>query len=198
MRRRREPTRPVRALADLTVPILLSLKGRSAVIEISRSLARHVWAVLRRCVRKPYGSHPPAVEFIAGADGLRVWVAHNEVSAEYRRLEARPADTVRLPFEALSAFAGRGEEVVTLASVGSDKVLARWSDGGVPQAVEYESPDSATQPPFPQLPDNFVGNSSELIGALDDAVHTTATDATRYAMHRLLPRVPRRRVRRLT
>jgi hypothetical protein len=58
----------------------------------------------------------------------------------------------------------------------------------VPQVVEYETPDAATQPAFPPLPDSFVGNAAALIGALDEAVHTTATDATRYAMHRLLLR----------
>jgi hypothetical protein len=105
------------------------------VIEISRSLARHLWAVLRRCVRKPYGPHPPAVGLVAGADGLRVWVAHHEVAIEYRQPDPRPADTLRLPLEALSAFAGRGDEVVTLGAAGPDRVLARWSDGGVPQAA---------------------------------------------------------------
>jgi hypothetical protein len=156
------------------------------VIEISHSLARHLWTILRRCVRKPYGSHPPAVEFIAGAEGLRVWVAHHEVAAEYRQPDPRPADTLRLPMDALGAFAGRGDEVVALEAADQGKVLARWSDAGVPQAVEYEPPDVASRPTFPPLPDSFVGNSPELIGALDEAVHTTATDATRYAMHRLL------------
>jgi hypothetical protein len=162
------------------------MKSRSAVIEISRSLARQLWTVFRRCVRKPYGSHPPAVEFLAGADGLRVWVAHHEVAAECRQPDPRPADTLRLPMDALSAFAGRGEEVVTLEAAGPEKLLARWSDRGVPQAVEYESPDAASQPTFPPLPQSFVGNPPELIGALDEAAHTTAADATRYAMHRLL------------
>jgi hypothetical protein len=158
------------------------------VIEISRSLARHLWGVLRRCIRKPYGSHPPAVELIAGADGLRVWVAHHEVAAEYRQTEPRPAETLRLPMDALSAFAGRGEEIVTLEAAGSDKTLARWSDRGVPQAVEYEPPEAASQPTFPPLPDSFVGNSTDLIAALDEAVHTVAADATRYAMNRVLLR----------
>jgi ATPase family associated with various cellular activities (AAA) len=90
-------------------------------------------------------------EFLAGADGLRVWVTHQEVAAEYRMPDTRPADTLRLPLEALSAFAGRGEDAVNLDAAGPDKVLARWSDGGVPQAVEYESPDLTTKPTFPPL-----------------------------------------------
>jgi hypothetical protein len=142
--------------------------------------------VIRRCVRKPSDSHLPAVELAAGPDGLRVWVAHLEVAAEYRQPDPRPADTLRLPLEALSAFAGRSEEAVTLEAAGQNKVLARWSDVGVPQAVEYETPDAATQPAFPPLPDRFVGNPSALIAALDEAVQTTSTDATRYAMNRLL------------
>ena len=77
---------------------------------------------------------------------------------------------------------------MTLEAAGPDKVLARWSDGGVPQVVEYETPDMAMQPTFPPLPDAFVANPAALIGALDEAVHTTATDATRYAMQRLLLR----------
>jgi hypothetical protein len=156
------------------------------MIEIPRSLARHLWTVLRRCVRKPYGSNPPAVAFIAGADGLRACVAHHEVAAEYRQPDPRPADTLRLPMDALGAFAGRYEDVVALEAAGQDKVLARWSDGGVPQLVEYETQDAASQPAFPPLPDRLVGNPPELIGALDEAVRTTAAEATRYAMQRIL------------
>jgi hypothetical protein len=158
------------------------------VIEISRSLARNLWAVLRRCIRKPYGSQPPTIEFLADADGLRVRVTHHEVAAEYRQPDPRPADTLRLPMDALSAFAGRGEEIVTLEAAGPDKVLVRWSDGGVPQLVEYEASDAASQPTFPPLPESYFGNPPELIGALDEAVHTVAADATRYAMNRVLLR----------
>src|SRR5207247_1689150 len=127
----------------------------------------------------------PAVELVAGADGLRVRVAHHEVAAEYRQTDPRPAATLRLPLDVLNAFAGRGEETVTLEAAGQDKVLARWSDGGVPQVVEYEAPDTASQPTFPALPETFVGNSPELIGALDEAVHTAAAEAGRFAMQRI-------------
>jgi hypothetical protein len=92
------------------------------VIEISRSLARHVWTVIRRCFRKPYGSHPPAVELLAGSEGLRVRVAHHEVATEYRQPDPRPTDTLRLPMEALGALSGRGEDAVTLEAAGPNKV----------------------------------------------------------------------------
>src|SRR5439155_9242275 len=84
-----------------------------------------------------------------------------------------------------AAFAGPGEDAVPLEAAGEHKVLAGWSDAGVPQVVEYEIPDTATQLQFPPMPDSFVGNPPALIAALDEAVHTTANEASRYALQRL-------------
>ena len=55
------------------------------MIEIPRSLARHLSAVVRSSIRKPYYPHVPVIDFQADAEGLRVRVVQGEVAVEYRQ-----------------------------------------------------------------------------------------------------------------
>jgi hypothetical protein len=71
-------------MPPLSAPIL-PMKARPAVIEISRSLARRLAAILRSSIRKPYFPHVPLVDFRADAQGLCVRVAQGEVAVEYRQ-----------------------------------------------------------------------------------------------------------------
>lgn len=155
------------------------------MIEFSRSVARHVWAVFRRCVKKPYGSTPPMVEFAADAEGLCVRVAHHEVAAEYHLPGSFKAEPICLPMDALADFEGRGEDAVTLEAGDDGTVIGRWSDGGVPQVVEYQTPARDKQPLFPEAPEEFVSNPLGLLKALDEAVQTAAQDGVRFAVQRI-------------
>jgi hypothetical protein len=155
------------------------------LIEFPRSLARQLWAVFRRCVRKPYDRCPPVVEFMAHADGLRIRLPHLEVAVEFNHAGSYHAEIVCLPMTALADFEGRGPELVTLENGAENVVTARWTDGGVPQVVEYQAPDRDKQPTFPDLPKRFLANPPGLLNALDEAVQSTAQEGTRYAVQRL-------------
>ena len=78
-------------------------------------------------------------------------------------------------------FEGREQSNVELQYTTSSKVLARWSDRGVPCAVEYELANTDTAADLPELPGNFKQNEAGLLKALDDAMHIVSTTAIRYA-----------------
>jgi hypothetical protein len=155
------------------------------MIEITRSLARQLSSVLRRCYRKPFHSGVPVVEFAAGAEGLHVRVVNGEVAAEYRQAGTYRPAKIALPLDALAAMQGRDEGVVILESGSASQTVARWQDAGVPQAMAFVVPEPNTRPAFPESPETFVRNTKELLTALDTAARTVANDSTRYALQRL-------------
>lgn len=158
------------------------------MIEIPRSLARQLWAVLRRCWPKPHGRHIPRIDFQVDTEGLIARVAQPEIAVEYRQAGTFGSKSVSLPLGALADFEGRGPDTVTLEAGKGDKVVARWQDGSVPQVKDYDVGDCIPSEDVPDLPDKFVRNPLELLTALDEASQTTAGDGVRFALHRLMLR----------
>jgi hypothetical protein len=158
------------------------------VIEISRSLARRLSAVIRNSIRKPYYPHAPVVALQTNAQGLCVRTAQGEVAVEYQQPGAfRPA-TVTLPLDALARVEGRDDGPVILEPGSDGQTVARWEDGGVPQVMAFPIPEAHKPPAFPTAPDEFVSNPPELLTALAEAGRSAADAETRYALHRLLLR----------
>jgi hypothetical protein len=163
-------------------------KARPTVIEIPRSLARRLSAVLRSSIRKPYFPHVPLVDFHADAQGLCVRVAQGEVAVEYRQPGSFRKATGTLPLDALVTIEGRDESPVILEAGDAGQTVARWNDGGIPQVVAFEVPENAKRPKFPESPGKFISNPPALLTALAEAARSSAETETRYAMHRLLLR----------
>ena len=158
------------------------------MIEFPRSLARQLWAVLRRAIPKPHGPQHPLIEFQAGPKGLHVQVAHPEVSVEYHQAGSSLSEGVRLPLLALAQFEGKGQEMVTLETRRDSQVVARWPDAGVPQIAEFEPDASRQQVDFPEQPKQLIGNPPGLLQALEEAGHSTEENNARYALQRILLR----------
>jgi hypothetical protein len=154
------------------------------LIQLPRHVARTCRAVFRRVIGRRGGLAPP-VALHSGPEGLRLCLLHPEVAVEYRTPDAGAAETLYLPADALAAIEGRGDDPVTLEAAGENKVLARWQDAGVPQAVEHDVPDPQRVGEFPTPPEAMAGNPATLLRALDDAARTTAQDSARYALQRL-------------
>jgi hypothetical protein len=156
------------------------------MIEITRSLARQLRAVLRKasCAGALRGQRPPLV-FHAGPDGLCVRAHGVDVAAEYRLPGPRPVAVVSLPGAALADIEGRQDAVVTLEETEPGTTQARWEDGGVPQARTYTAQDPDKLAPFPTEPGTWTAAAPGLLAALDAAAHTAARDNVRYALTHL-------------
>jgi hypothetical protein len=159
------------------------------VIEIPRGLARQVRAVLRRCLtgRGPHGPWPLLL-CRAGRHGLTLEASLEELAVRHDSEGERAPDVLAFRSSVLGEFEGRGKAAVALEQPAGGQGRARWSDGGVPRALQFETvtPDSA--PAFPALPKSFAPLPAEFLPALAEAVGTTARESTRFALSRVLLR----------
>ncbi len=86
--------------------------------------------------------------------------------------------------QALNDCAGRDHTPVEVLTVGPQRVRLRWTDGGVPQMREYETPLAAV-PPMPTTPDGWIDPGLGLLRALGDAAACTARHSVRFALGHL-------------
>jgi hypothetical protein len=69
-----------------------------------------------------------------------------------------------------------------LEVVAPGKGSARWSDGGVARAAEFEAVLPSTLPDFPQEPARLQPLPANFVPAYVEAVRTTARESVRYAL----------------
>lgn len=158
------------------------------MIAISRSLARQLRAVLRRCAGRNAGTFKRWLVFQTDSTGLRVQLADTEVSAEFRQAGSYAAETVTLPLDALASFEGRGQDLVQLDADERGQPRARWDEGGVPQIKVYEPPDRNPPLAFPERPTTWTAQPADLWSALAEAAETASDDSVRFALTHLLLR----------
>jgi len=117
----------------------------------------------------------------AGPNGL-VIQAKNSQTAIVRHVPGDfPSEKLSVPFQFLADCEGRGKEPVALECQKGGKVMAQWTDGSVPQLLEYESVDGKKHR-FPPMPKEPSTNDSRLLDALRDAMGTTDPASARYSL----------------
>ena len=74
---------------------------------------------------------------------------------------------------------------MSLEAKDAAKVVARWTDTGVPRVVEYESVKTDSLPEWPQHPARFAPQDVSLLKSLDDAMQSASHDSVRYALNKI-------------
>lgn len=152
------------------------------VLSISRSVLQHFRTACSRAgIRKLRRVANPIVTLLGTELGYRLQVLSRELAIEYSASDPGSEVTLRLPFDALDACAGRGDERVTFDVAVDDRVTLRWLDQGVPRRSEYSQPPASSES-FPTPPVTFAANDSALWNALGDAVACTDEQSSRYAL----------------
>lgn len=155
------------------------------MIEISRSLARQLRAVLKKSrPRNLTQNAHPVTTFLADKDGLRVQTIQGDVAIECGQPGSYKPDRIIMATEALADFEGRKNEIVTLAAT-DDRVQARWFDGAVPQSKEYAVPDTSKLPDFPDYPSEWSDPGQGFLKALAAAYPCVSREAVRFALTHL-------------
>ncbi|CAN5849835.1 hypothetical protein BH23PLA1_BH23PLA1_26200 [soil metagenome] len=157
------------------------------MIALTRLQARRLRAVFRR---RPLGINhkglvPPLIWHNDPAGGLRVRHHRPPLAVECSfpaSAGSASLGTLLLPLEALADFEGKDEAAVTLEPGNANRVLARWTDRGIPQVREYVVPALDSLPEFPKTPDTFQTCPAVLLDALAEATATTDAASTRYAL----------------
>ena len=110
-----------------------------------------------------------------------VRVQHAGSAVQYQHEQVGTPGTFLAPCAVLDDCEGTKREPVKLTPQAEGKLLAEWSDKGIPQLVTYDQPEPSEQP-FPTLPNSLATNPPELVSALAAAVEVADPTSVRYAL----------------
>jgi hypothetical protein len=148
------------------------------LITLPRVLIRRLRLAFSRSLGVTKRSAAPAVQFLAGPDGLTIQSLERDVSIAYRQPGEFPAVTFAVPFEFLGGVEGTKDDPITLELAGN-QLTARWTDAGIPQSARTDLVENIE---FPPLPETMQSNPPELMDVLRDAVEVTDPESLRYAL----------------
>jgi len=151
------------------------------LITITRSLAREIRPVFRRALLGSSRGPGPAVVLEAGPNGLIIQAKTSQTAIVHHVPGEFPSERFLVPFQFLTDCEGRGKEPVILERHKDGKVTAQWTDGSVPQLLEYDHVDGKKSR-FPPMPKESTANDSRLLDALRDATRTTDPTSARYSL----------------
>jgi len=151
------------------------------LLTITRKLAERLRKTFRQALASHSRSPMPPVEFVGGPQGLRIRCHTREAAAEFRLDGEQPEETILAPWDLLTDTGGGGRERVVELRRENGHVLASWQNGSMPRAVQYDTP-AAPDYPWPDSPEQFSENPSELLTALAEATATSDDTSSRYAL----------------
>ncbi len=156
------------------------------MIAIPRALARSFRSALRRCLAGP-GTRPQPPLVLARCDGqsLALQAAGPDVAVRHCSPSGGPAGALAFRADVLARFEGRTDAPAALEEVSPGRARATWSEGGVPQAVEFHTADPATTPDLPEVPARLTAMPESFLAALGEACRTTARESTRFGVTRV-------------
>jgi len=145
---------------------------------ITRRTIHQFRVVARKALNIHRGAGPPIIVEPAD-DGLLLRTCSPEAAIEFRLPGNGQGERMCVPFELLDACEAKNDSLLTL-SAQDGNVVAQWTDGSVPQLVQFGQPEPPDE--FPAMPTDMVDSPSELLRALADACTVTDPEPTRYAL----------------
>ena len=153
------------------------------MIEITRSLARKLVAVLQKSVWAASGrKRIPPVLFRTGPQGLAVSTQYEGLAVRYTQRGGHRGDILAVPGQILQACAGEGKTPVRLEQLGADRGIASWEDGKQSHDQEFSATDPESMVSFPESPEDLRLIESNFLAALHDAEGCTAGEDGRFAL----------------
>ncbi len=152
------------------------------MISIPRPILRTFRSLIRRAgLHKSRSSPEPCLAIIADSDCCRMRAASVDIAIEHRQVGDFAPESFLLPMSALDAWDIRGNEAVDLERKSNHSVLASWSDRGVRRQTQF-TVSAKAKVDFPEAPATYTANAAHLWTALRDAVATTDSSSSRYAL----------------
>ena len=156
------------------------------MFEVSRALLRQFRSVVRRSLLDTDRRGPwPVVFCRADRRGLSLEAFQDEIAVRHRQPGNYPAEMTAFPGGLLAEMESRGAEPVTLEVTEPRKGRARWSDGAVPRAVDFDATIPDKVPSFPEMPRDGREFSTDFLRAFTEAGRSTGNHAVRYGLTRI-------------
>jgi len=151
------------------------------LITIPRSLLDTFRSVVKRAAIMGRRVSAASLSIVDNAEALYLRAANHESAVEYRQPGQGTGVAIHLSLEVLDRWAGKKNEILTLEPAGPERLIARWTDGGVPRQTE-ETPLTEPNIPFPAFPTDWCENDPELWSGLADAAAATDSESSRFAL----------------
>ena len=152
------------------------------MISIPRAILRTYRSLVRRAgLHKSRSGPQPFLAIIADSDGCQIRAAAGEIAIEHRIVGEFAPESFLMPMSALDAWDIRGKDAINLEPRSDRSVLATWADRGVPRQAQFQVSAKA-KVEFPEPPTSFAANDAQLWSALRDAVATSESGSTRFAL----------------
>ncbi|MGE3779073.1 MAG: hypothetical protein AB7F89_17945 [Pirellulaceae bacterium] len=149
---------------------------------VTRLLARQIRSVFRRALSISVRDADVLIRFATGPAGLIVRAQAGDRAVEYIDPAPQSAGEAACTLRDLSECEGRKPELLILDSNGTQQIIARWSDQGIPQLHQRSLPTGTSATDFPDDPGNGVENPPELLAALSAAAKTCDETSSRYVL----------------
>jgi hypothetical protein len=120
----------------------------------------------------------PAITLHSVGGVLRIQTASATIALEVRLDSAiNETDSLTIPYQAFMNCEGSQEELVSFVRR-DNEVMLQWTDAGIPQSLTVAAGAPVDIPPEATL----TSIEPRFIAAMSDAVDTTSTESTRFAL----------------
>ncbi len=155
------------------------------MIVLPRAVARTFRALARKCFAgRPRGPAPPVT--LRQHDGrLTLHADLGEVSLTWTGSAGTESEAMVVPMALVDAIDGPGDDPVQVVREGTDRVVARWADRGVPRSFACDPVPVQPEHSLPNHPQNWAVVLPEFLAALHEAGRTAAKEPSRYALQRI-------------
>ena len=132
------------------------------MITMDRVLARQARAVFRKLFGRQGHNLSAPLKIGAGPAGLELEAVSHPGAVRFLQPGNFPvSETLVVPLSLLDDCQASRPGEVTLQRERPGTITAQWTDGRVPQLVQYAEPEPSKTPEFPELPKNWSSNAPE-------------------------------------
>ncbi len=140
-------------------------------------------SAIRSTIRQSLGiksaRQAPAITLRATHHQLLIQAATNANAIECRLPSNSPPECIAVPYEALTISEGKQDDPVSFTKR-DDTVIVQWTDKGIPQTRSFAAADAVE---MPNDPGQFTPIERRFLAAMANAVDTTDTESSRYALN---------------
>ena len=149
------------------------------MIQLTRKQIRTLRTTIRQSLGITNARRAPTVTLRAQSHELLIQAATNTIAIECKLPGNHQPECFAIPYEALAACEGRQTDLVSFIQR-DDVVVLEWTDAGIPQSLQFSVSEPVEMPP---VPDRLTSIDPQFLSAMAEAVATTETDSTRYALN---------------
>lgn len=149
------------------------------MIQLTRKHIRTLRTTIRQSLGITNARRAPAITLRAHPREVRIQAATDTIAIQCKCAGNYQPDCFAIPYEAFAACEGKQTDLVSFIRR-DDTVVLEWSDAGIPQSVQFPASEPMEMPPDP---DKLTSIDPQFLAAMAEAVATTETESTRYALN---------------